>query len=32
MTGIIILNWNGASDTIECLKSLYNAKGEHCND
>ena len=29
MTGIIILNWNGASDTIECLTSLYNAKGEH---
>lgn len=28
MTGIIILNWNGAADTIECLKSLYKAKGD----
>lgn len=28
MTGIIILNWNGAADTIECLKSLYNAEGD----
>lgn len=23
MTGIVILNWNGWKDTIECLKSLY---------
>ncbi|MDE6096954.1 MAG: glycosyltransferase family 2 protein [Muribaculaceae bacterium] len=23
MTGIVILNWNGETDTIECLKSLY---------
>lgn len=23
MTGIIILNWNGWEDTVECLKSLY---------
>lgn len=23
MTAIIILNWNGANDTIECLESLY---------
>ena len=23
MTGIIILNWNGDKDTIECLRSLY---------
>ncbi len=28
MTGIIILNWNGATDTIECLKSLYKAMGK----
>ena len=28
MTGIIILNWNGATDTIECLKSLYAAQGD----
>lgn len=25
-TAIIILNWNGASDTIECLASLYQMK------
>ncbi|MDR2012877.1 MAG: glycosyltransferase family 2 protein [Rhodanobacter sp.] len=24
--GIIILNWNGASDTVACLKSIFNGK------
>ena len=28
MTGIIILNWNGAKDTIACLESLYAAEGD----
>ena len=23
---MILLNWNGKNDTIECLKSLYNIK------
>ena len=27
MTGIIILNWNGWRDTIECLRSLYKTGG-----
>jgi GT2 family glycosyltransferase len=25
--GIVILNWNGASDTIECLRSIYSGLG-----
>lgn len=28
MIGIIILNWNGWKDTIECLNSLYNITDE----
>lgn len=28
MTGIIILNWNGWHDTIDCVKSLMNTLGE----
>ena len=28
MTAIIILNWNNANDTISCLDSLVNAKGD----
>ena len=28
MTAIIILNWNGADDTIACLQSLADAKGD----
>lgn len=28
MTAIIILNWNGADDTIDCLDSLSKAKGD----
>lgn len=28
MTAIIILNWNGAADTVECLQSLVKADGE----
>lgn len=27
MTAVIIINWNGADDTIECLKSLEKAGG-----
>lgn len=27
MTAIIILNWNGADDTLQCLESLSSAKG-----
>ncbi|UKK52975.1 glycosyltransferase [Prevotella sp. E2-28] len=28
MTVIIILNWNGAGDTIDCLRSLFKAEGD----
>lgn len=28
---IIILNWNGAEDTVECLKSLFNSKYKKFN-
>lgn len=28
MTAIIILNWNGYEDTIECLDSLFNCKND----
>lgn len=28
MTAIIILNWNGVSDTLDCLQSLSKAQGE----
>lgn len=28
MTGIIILNWNGWDDTIECLKSLFEINNQ----
>ena len=28
MTAIIILNWNGADDTIACLRSLEKAQGD----
>ena len=28
MTAIIILNWNNANDTISCLDSLVNSKGD----
>ena len=28
MTAIILLNWNGADDTLACLNSLAKAKGE----
>lgn len=28
MTAIIILNWNGAADTVKCLQSLVKADGE----
>lgn len=28
MTGIIILNWNGYGDTIECLESLYRMSSD----
>ena len=28
MTAIVVLNWNGASDTLACLDSLSQAKGE----
>jgi GT2 family glycosyltransferase len=30
MTAIILLNWNGGQDTIECLQSLYQCKGDYC--
>lgn len=29
MKAIIILNWNGWEDTIECIDSLFNAKGNY---
>ena len=28
MTGIILINWNGADDTLACLRSLQKAEGE----
>ena len=28
MTAIIILNWNGADDTLACLQSLAKAEGD----
>ena len=28
MTAIIILNWNGADDTLACLDSLLKAEGD----
>ena len=28
MTAIIILNWNGADDTLACLDSLAKAEGD----
>ena len=28
MTAIIILNWNGYKDTIECLDSLLNCQND----
>jgi GT2 family glycosyltransferase len=28
MTGLIILNWNGWKDTIECLESIYNSNSD----
>ncbi len=28
MTGIIILNWNGYGDTVECLESLYRMSSD----
>lgn len=28
MTGIILINWNGADDTLACLKSLQKAEGD----
>ncbi len=30
MTAILVLNWNGADDTIACLQSLSCAEGEFC--
>ena len=30
MVAIIILNWNGAKDTLSCLDSLSKAKGDFC--
>lgn len=30
MTAILVLNWNGADDTIACLQSLSRAEGEFC--
>lgn len=30
MTAIIILNWNGADDTLACLESLAKAEGVFC--
>ena len=30
MTAILVLNWNGAEDTIACLQSLANAEGAFC--
>ena len=30
MTAIIILNWNGADDTLACLESLSQAEGDFC--
>lgn len=30
MTAIILLNWNGADDTLDCLKSLEKAAGDFC--
>lgn len=30
MTAIIILNWNGADDTLACLDSLAKAEGDFC--
>lgn len=30
MTAIIILNWNGWKDTIECLESIKKASGKYC--
>lgn len=30
MTAILVLNWNGADDTIACLQSLARAEGEFC--
>lgn len=30
MTAILVLNWNGADDTIACLQSLANAEGAFC--
>ena len=28
MTAVILINWNGAADTIDCLESLNRAEGE----
>ena len=28
MTAIILINWNGADDTLACLRSLQKAEGE----
>lgn len=30
MTAIIVLNWNGADDTLACLESLAKAEGHFC--
>ena len=30
MTAIIILNWNGWQDTIDCLESLQRCNGDFC--
>lgn len=30
MTAIILLNWNGADDTVACLDSLMRASGDFC--
>lgn len=30
MTAILVLNWNGADDTIACLESLSCAEGDFC--
>lgn len=30
MTAIILINWNGADDTIACLQSLEKATGDFC--
>lgn len=30
MTAVLVLNWNGADDTIACLQSLARAEGEFC--